>query len=213
MSSNQHISYETWRKALVEKQTENVVRVLESSVVAICGLGGLGSNVALMLARAGIKKLILIDFDKVSVTNLHRQQYKASQIGQFKTEALKENLSETIPWITCEIHTEKITEENVISFIQEANVICEAFDNAESKAMLVNKVLETFPEKFLVAASGMAGFETLNSIQTKKITDHFYIAGDFTSGIENTEGLLIPRVIACAAHETMTIIQKLCKKI
>ena len=81
-----------------------------SATVAICGLGGLGSNIAIALARAGIGRLILIDFDRVDITNLHRQQYKASQIGKYKTEALTENLLEIAPYIqTNTIRTRNIT--------------------------------------------------------------------------------------------------------
>ena len=55
---------------------------LSKAVVAVCGLGGLGSNIAVSLARAGVGKLILIDFDIVDISNLNRQQYKACQVGR-----------------------------------------------------------------------------------------------------------------------------------
>ena len=123
-----------------------------------------GSNISLCLARAGIGRLILIDFDRVDITNLHRQQYKAHQIGMYKTEALAENLREIAPYLSLELHTETMTEENTPQLLQNAQIICEAFDRAENKAMLVNRVLETMPEKFLVAASGMAGISSANSV-------------------------------------------------
>lgn len=125
--------------------------------VAICGLGGLGSNIAIALARAGVGRLILTDFDRVDITNLHRQQYKATQLGEFKTEALAANLREIAPYLTIETHTTAITEENFEEILAPADVICEAFDNAEAKAMLVNGVLEKLHTKYLIAASGMAG--------------------------------------------------------
>ena len=81
---------EEWYSALSERHGEKIQNVFESATVAICGLGGLGSNIAFALARAGVGKLILVDFDIVDITNLHRQQYKASQIGMNKTDALKE---------------------------------------------------------------------------------------------------------------------------
>ena len=110
--------------------------------VAICGLGGLGSNIAILLARAGIGRLILIDFDRVDITNLHRQQYKADQIGMYKTEALAENLKEIAPYISLQIHTKRITEQNAKALLSDADIICEAFDGAEAKAMLAEIVLE-----------------------------------------------------------------------
>ena len=116
-----------------------------SATVAVCGLGGLGSNIAVALARAGVGKLILADFDRVDITNLHRQQYKAHQIGIYKTQALSENLKEIAPYIQIETMTERITEDNFADLLKDADVVCEAFDHAEAKAMLVNGVLEQFP--------------------------------------------------------------------
>ena len=110
-------------------------------MVAICGLGGLGSNIAIALARAGIGKLILVDFDRVDITNLHRQQYKAEQIGMYKTDALADNLREIAPYIELEAHTERITEENAVTLLSDADIVCEAFDDAECKARLANTVL------------------------------------------------------------------------
>ena len=80
-----------WNDALAKRHGKALQERFAAAVVAVCGLGGLGSNIATSLARAGIGKLILIDFDKVDITNLHRQQYKVSQVGKFKTEALNEN--------------------------------------------------------------------------------------------------------------------------
>lgn len=102
---------EEWNKALVEKHGEELQKKFASATVAICGLGGLGSNIAISLARAGIGKLILIDFDRVDITNLHRQQYKADQIGRYKAEALSENLREIAPYIEIISHTIRIEED------------------------------------------------------------------------------------------------------
>ena len=114
-----------------------------------------------------------MDFDCVDVTNLHRQQYKASQVGLPKPEALLANLKEIAPYTEYETHFEKVTAESVSRLVAKAQIVCEAFDNAEAKAMLVNAVLETMPEKYLVAASGMAGYDSGNSITTRKITKYF----------------------------------------
>lgn len=82
------LTQEEWMGALNARHGKERQEKFSRAVVAVCGLGGLGSNVAIALARAGIGKLILIDFDRVDVTNLNRQQYKASQLGMNKTEAL-----------------------------------------------------------------------------------------------------------------------------
>ena len=147
--------------ALIARHGADLHKRFSSATVAVCGLGGLGSNIAMALARAGIGKLLLIDFDRVDLTNLHRQQYKADQIGRYKTDALAENLSEIAPYTEIRAVTEKITEGNIANLLKDADIVCEALDNAESKAMLANGVLEHLPRCFLVAASGMAGMDTM----------------------------------------------------
>ena len=193
--------------ALEKRQGVDAARKLQAATVAVCGLGGLGSNIAISLARAGVGKLVLVDFDCVDVTNLHRQQYKACQVGLPKPEALLANLKEIAPYTEYETHFEKVTAENVAMLLANADVVCEAFDNAEAKAMLVNAVLEMMPEKFLVAASGMAGFEGGNTIRTRKITDKFYLCGDGVSDVADGIGLVAPRVMLCAAHQALTAVR------
>lgn len=200
-------SKKEWMDALIARHGLDLHERFSSATVAVCGLGGLGSNIALALARAGIGKLILIDFDRVDLTNLHRQQYKAHQIGRFKTDALAENLLEIAPFIELETFTARISEDNLSSLLKDSHVICEAFDDAEAKAMLVNRVLETMPEKYLVAASGMAGMGTPNTIRTRKITKRFYLCGDAVSDVADTIGLVAPRVMLCAAHQAHTVLR------
>ena len=200
-------SKEEWMDALNERHGTQLQARFSSATVAICGLGGLGSNIAIALARAGIGKLILIDFDRVDITNLHRQQYKANQIGRYKTEALAENLQEIAPYIELVTITKRITETNVSSLLKDADVVCEAFDDPEAKAMLVNAVLEQFPHTYLVAASGMAGMDTPNTIQTRKVMKRFYLCGDEASDVVDTIGLVAPRVMLCAAHQSHTVLR------
>ena len=205
-------SKEEWKRALNDRHGKELQDKLSSATVAICGLGGLGSNIAVSLTRAGIEKLILIDFDCVDITNLHRQQYKADQIGMNKTEALSKNLKEISPYIDLEIHTVKITEDNAVSLLRDADIICEAFDDAECKAMLTNTVLEMMPEKYLVAASGMAGLGSTNSVKTRKITSKFYLCGDEESDVNDGIGLVSSRVMLCAAHQAHTVLRILAGK-
>ena len=196
-----------WMDALIARHGLDLHERFSSATVTICGLGGLGSNIAITLARAGIGKLILIDFDRVDITNLHRQQYKADQIGFFKTDALADNLSEIAPYTEIQTVTEKITEENFADLLKDADVVCEAFDNAEAKAMLVNGVLEQLPLCYLVAASGMAGMDTPNTIQTRKVMKRLYLCGDETNDVADTIGLVAPRVMLCAAHQAHTVLR------
>ena len=196
-----------WTEALIARHGSALHRRFSSAAVAVCGLGGLGSHIAMALARAGIGKLVLIDFDRVDITNLHRQQYKAHQIGRYKAEALAENLAEIAPYTEVKAVAAKIKEENLAQLLKGADIVCEAFDNAEAKAMLVNGVLEQLPDCRLVAASGMAGMDTPNTIKTRKITKRFYLCGDETSDAADTIGLVAPRVMLCAAHQAHTALR------
>ena len=198
---------EEWNRALEERHGKELHRAFSTATVAVCGLGGLGSNIAIALARAGVGRLILIDFDRVDITNLHRQQYKADQIGMYKTEALAENLKEIAPYISLEVYTERITEENAITLLKDADVVCEAFDDAECKAMLTNTTLSEMPDKYLVAASGMAGLYDANSIKTRKVTSKFYLCGDEKSDVADGIGLVSSRVMICAAHQAHTVLR------
>ena len=201
-----------WYIALCERHGEDIQRNFISSTVAICGLGGLGSNIAVALARAGVDKLILIDFDKVDITNLHRQQYKANQIGMNKTDALANNLREIAPYIKVETHTVCITENNAEQLLERADIICEAFDDAQCKAMLTNLILEKMPSKYLIVSSGMAGMGSANTIKTRRVSKKLYICGDEVSDV-NIEGSLVSsRVMICAAHQAHTVLRILANK-
>lgn len=203
---------EEMEEALEKRHGKELQKNFSSATVAVCGLGGLGSNIAISLARAGIGKLILIDFDKVDISNLHRQQYKASQIGSYKTGALCENLREIAPYIELTSHTGRITQDNAFALLKDADIICEAFDQPEAKAMLANIVLEMLPDKYLVTASGMAGLGSANSIKTRRIAPRFYICGDEVSDVAAGMSLVSSRVMLCAAHQAHTVLRILAEK-
>ncbi len=201
------LTKEEWLQALTERHGKEKQEKFLNATVAICGLGGLGSNIAISLTRVGIGKLILIDFDKVDPTNLNRQQYKMSQLGMYKTEALAENLREITPYVDIEYHTVKMTEENTVELLNDADIVCEAFDKADNKAMLVNAVLEGFEDKIIVSGSGMSGFGSANEIKTQKIMKRLYLCGDGVSDVNDGIGLVASRVMACAAHEAHMVVR------
>ena len=198
---------EEWIKALEERHGKELQSKISSSTVAICGLGGLGSNIAIILSRLGIGRLILIDFDKVDISNLHRQQYKPNQIGMEKTNALAQNLEEIAPYLEIETHTAYMDENNYYELLQDVNIICEAFDNPEAKASIVNYVLSEMPEKYIVAASGMAGIESANMIKTRRVSKRFYLCGDEKSDVEDGVGLVASRVSVCASHQANMVLR------
>lgn len=195
-----------WYSTLEMRQGNELQQKFKLACIAVCGLGGLGSNVAISLARAGVGKLILIDFDKVNISNLHRQQYAVSQLGMYKTDEMKQTLSEIAPYCEIVTHTEKITEDN-LSLIADCDIVCECFDNAECKAMLVNGVTEQYPDKYIISASGMSGLHTGNIIQTKRLGKKLYICGDGMSDVDSDGTLFAPRVMLCAAHQANTVLR------
>lgn len=200
-------SREVMREALNIRHGEDLQNKISAARVAVCGLGGLGSNIAIALARAGVGHLHLIDFDRVDLTNLNRQQYAVGQLGQYKTDALRETLSLVSPYCDVTCDTVRVTEENLPDLLKTEDYICEAFDRAEAKAMLVSGVLEHFPEKYLVAASGLAGLGSANTIQTRRVSKRFYLCGDGTSDSSVGLGLVASRVLVCAAHEANMILR------
>lgn len=205
-------SKEELYNCLVARHGAELQKKLSSATVAICGLGGLGSNVAVSLARSGIGRLCLIDFDNVEITNINRQQYGISQLGMPKTEAMKDNIRSIAPYCDIEIYNEKINEENCLTLLKNSEIICECFDNPECKAMLVNVVSESFPDKYIVSASGMSGLHSPNLIRTRKITNKLYICGDGESDVSEDGTLFAPRVMLCAAHQAITVLRILAEE-
>lgn len=199
------LTKEEIKAALEERHSPEIQEKLSAGRVAIAGLGGLGSNVAYLLTRIGVGHLHLIDFDVVDITNLNRQQYFMEHLGMPKTDALESLLKKINPYLDIQTDCVRVTEDNIRELFGEWDIVCEAFDDPSAKAMLVNGILECFPEKKLVSASGMAGFGSSNSIVTKKVTDNFYLCGDRVSAPEYGRGLMAPRVAICAAHEANMI--------
>lgn len=195
------------REALVARHGEAMQTLLERSSVAICGLGGLGSNIAIALARAGVGHLHLFDFDCVDISNLNRQQYFTRQLGMPKTEAMRENLAEIAPYCHTVVTKIRLDEENIPRLLSGIPIIVEALDKAEEKSMLVNTVLEKLPDAWLVSGSGMAGLGSANLIRTRRVGRRFLVCGDGVSGIESGIGLFSARVLVCAAQEALAVLR------
>ena len=201
------VTRQEMREALVARHGEANQARLDSARVAVCGLGGLGSNVAIALARAGIGALHLFDFDCVELSNLNRQQYLPRQLGRPKTEALAETLSEIAPYCQISATTVRLTEENIPALLAGFPIICEAFDRAEAKATLVNTVLTCFPDAWLVAGNGMAGLGEGNLIRTRQIGRRLILCGDGVSDVADGAPIFSARVLLCAAHQALAILR------
>ena len=203
-----HEATDVWKKncftkeqldqALIKRHSAETQELLSRGRVAVAGLGGLGSNVASALARIGVGHLHLIDFDRVDLTNLNRQQYFLEHVGMYKTDALRSQLLKINPWLD-------ITTDCVQELFLGEDIICEAFDDPEAKSTLVCGILEHFPEKKLVAASGLAGYESSNIIRTRRVSRNFYLCGDESTEAVYGKGLMAPRAALCAAHEANMI--------
>lgn len=198
-------SNDTLFELMTSRNSPEVNLALKSARVGIAGLGGLGSNVAIALARIGVDYLKLVDFDTVDPSNLNRQQYFVSDIGKFKTEALKNTISKINPFVNVEIATLKLDENNVNEVFSECKIIAECFDNQFAKAMIVNYL----ENKTIVAASGMAGYGNSDKITTRKFAKNLYICGDLKSEAKIGNGLMAPRVGLCAMHQANKILELL----
>ena len=191
---------------LLKRNVKGIFEKLKKAKVCILGLGGLGSNVAVLLARSGIGYLKLVDFDIVEASNLNRQQYRISHIGIKKTEAMKSIIREINPFVEVDILNIKVYRENIYSIVGDIEIVVEAFDRAETKAMTIEELL-TNKNKIVVSASGMAGLESANEIITRKINDNFYLIGDNYTDYEEYSGIMSTRVMLCAAHQANIVLR------
>jgi sulfur carrier protein ThiS adenylyltransferase len=200
-------SSEQFECLLLARHTPGVHQKIKGSVVGIAGVGGLGSAVAIALARIGVGTLILVDFDVVEPSNLNRQQYFIHQVGMPKVEALRENLSRINPYVKIQTYPEKLNRNNVERIFKQAIVVVEAFDRAEEKAMLINVLSEKMPETYIVAASGVAGYGDNNEIRTTRFSSKIFIVGDQRTAAQPGVGLMAPRVGIAAHHQANLVLR------
>ena len=203
----ERISREQLDQAFDARFPEEMQTKLRNARVAVAGLGGLGSNIAVMLARSGVGELLLVDFDTVDVTNLNRQMYFIPQLGKPKAEALPEILYQINPYLTYRSVCIKVTPDNVKELFSEYPIVCEAFDKPDQKAMLVRELLMQCPETTVVSGNGMAGYADANEIRTCQVMKRLYVCGDQSTDVGNGIGLIAPRVAVCAAHEANKVLQ------
>ena len=203
----ERISREQLDQAFDARFPEEMQTKLRNARVAVAGLGGLGSNIAVMLARSGVGELLLVDFDTVDVTNLNRQRYLIPQLGKPKAEALPEILYQINPYLTYRSVCIKVTPDNVKELFSEYPIVCEAFDKPDQKAMLVRELLMQCPKTIVVSGNGMAGYADANEIRTCQVMKRLYVCGDQSTDVGNGIGLIAPRVAVCAAHEANKVLQ------
>ncbi len=186
---------------------------LAEYTVGIAGAGGLGSNCAVSLARSGIGTLVIADFDKITEPNLNRQYFFRDQIGQFKADALKNNIEKTGSCTKVIIHIIKLSKNNIPEIFKDCDVIVEAFDLAEMKEMLAETVQTKLPGIPLVLASGLAGWGNNDTIKYRKIDDFLYTCGDESTEVSVDLPPLAPRVGIVANMQANTVLDILMNKI
>ena len=174
---------------------------LAAKTVGIIGLGGLGSNAAMMLVRSGVRGFVLADFDRVEESNLNRQLYFPDQLGHPKTDALAETLARIVPGIRLDLVAERVTRDNLVTHFGHVDVLVEAVDSAEDKSAIVQAATELLPDTPLVWAMGLAGYASANGIATSRASENSWIVGDLESDVRSGLPLLASRVMVAAAHE------------
>lgn len=194
---------------MASRHSPHVHARVKQACVGIAGLGGLGSNIAAILARTGVGHLILADFDTVEPSNLNRQNYYISHLGMPKAKATTALLHEINPFIQIEAHQVYIDTSNAVSLFGSCDIVCEAFDNPDCKAELVSTLLSETQNLRIVAGSGMAGYGSCNEIITKRRMSRLYVCGDEKTAAENGVGLMAPRVSVCAGHQANMVLRLL----
>ncbi|MFN3691757.1 MAG: sulfur carrier protein ThiS adenylyltransferase ThiF [Fervidobacterium sp.] len=183
--------------------SNEMLKKLEKARVIIIGCGGLGSNIASILVRSGIKYITLVDYDTVDLSNLNRQNYNIEDLGKMKTDALKENLIKINKEICVNVLNLKVDDLNIEEILSTHNIVVEAVDNERTKSLIFNKACEL--GKYIVSASGVAGFGNCEEIKIKR-GRNFSIVGDFKTSIKD-EKPLASKVCAIASIQADEILR------
>lgn len=180
---------------------------LRAARIGVAGAGGLGSNIAVMLARSGVGELVVADFDAVDESNLNRQHYFRSDLGRPKVEALAEQIRAIGAGTRVRALRTRVTAENVRGIFGGCDIVCEAFDDPEAKALLVERLLTVPDGPTLVSGNGMAGLGPAAEVVTRRVGRRLYLCGDGTSDVADGEALFSPRVTLCAAQQALLAVR------
>ncbi len=179
---------------------------LDSVTVGIAGAGGLGSNCAMLLARSGIRRFVLVDHDSVDASNLNRQFYFTDQVYRAKVAALRDNLLALDDTLDVGIHRLELVPGNLCSVFAGCAVVVEALDGVAGKKMLAEAFMGG--DTFFVSASGMAGWGGPD-MRTRHIRDSAVVVGDFQSGVTPGMPPMAPRVMMAAAMQADAVLTHL----
>lgn len=188
-----------------------IKKQLSRFTVGIAGAGGLGSNCAVALARTGIGRLVIADYDIIEAGNLNRQYFFIRQVGMKKTEALKENLRDINPGTLVETYDKMLSADNIPVIFAECDIIVEAFDSGEMKEMLAETVLSTWPGRPLIIGSGLAGYGDNNKLRERRLGPSLIICGDEQTEVSDELPPLAPRVAVIANMQANVVVELLLK--
>ena len=187
---------------LTARNSADIKEKIKQAVIGIAGCGGLGSNAAIALARIGVKKLVIVDFDKVEPSNLNRQQFFITDIGKNKTDALASFINNINPFVEVNRQLIKLSLKNIFNIFKDCPIVIEAFDKVSEKSMIVEAFGDKrFKDKFLITASGLAGYSSSNLIKTNKLSRNIFICGDNKNEGNEINGLMAPRVMIASGHQ------------
>ncbi|MFA5168211.1 MAG: sulfur carrier protein ThiS adenylyltransferase ThiF [Candidatus Omnitrophota bacterium] len=195
---------DAFRKDLIKKLGETRLTKIEKAKIGIAGAGGLGSNCAACLVRAGFKHFTIADFDRIEPSNLDRQFYFEDQVGMKKVEALRTNLHRINPHLELQMLPVKLDRTNIREIFRDCDVVAECLDRAEAKSMLVSELLPS--GKLIVSASGLGGFGSSDNIKIHRLKKNLILIGDLASDIEKAPALS-PRVSIAAAKQADVVLE------
>ncbi|TCK98755.1 sulfur carrier protein ThiS adenylyltransferase [Natranaerovirga hydrolytica] len=194
-----------FEKSISEIIGQTNLKKLQQVRIGIAGAGGLGSNCAFNLVRSGFNQLLIVDFDTIEPSNLNRQFYFYHQLGQPKVKALKENLMQIQPDLQIQAIEKRLEKNNIKEIFKSCDIVVEAFDQAEYKALLIQELLEE--KELIVSASGIAGWGQSDELITHLIRKNLIIIGDLKTEVTDDMPPISPKVNIAAAKQADIILE------
>lgn len=198
-----------FERGLLRYLQEEQLERIQAIKIGIAGCGGLGSNCAMILVRSGFKRITIVDFDTIEVSNLNRQNFFFENIGEEKVKVTAENLRRINPDVNVQVHSQKISAKNAQVLFADCDIIIEALDKPDAKVMLVEQLVGK--KELVIAASGLAGYGGSEKIQVHKMNQQFYVIGDLESGIDRLPPMS-PKVMITAAKQADIVLEYVLKK-
>lgn len=180
---------------------------LAAARVGIAGAGGLGSHIAVFLARSGVGRLHVVDFDAVDESNLNRQHYRREHVGMPKVEALARQIAEIDPRVEVVAERLRIEPGSAAAVFAGEEIVCEAFDDPAAKAALASELLARDARTVVVSGNGMAGLGPAEKMGVRRVGGRLFVCGDGTADIADAGALFAPRVALCAAQQALCVLR------